>query len=42
MIKEPSTLNYPLSAYRMLMVKGPFWKKDGKDNIGTQLIMNEI
>ncbi len=34
----PLTLTSPLSAYRIMVTKGPFWKNDGKDHIGIQLI----
>jgi hypothetical protein len=43
-LNEPGQLqfNQPLSAYRMLMVKGPFWKKNSKDNVGVQLLISHL
>lgn len=37
-----STLNHPFMAYRVLFTKGPFWKNESKENIGIQLIVNEL
>ena len=35
-VKQPSTV------FRALFTKGPFWKNDSKENIGIQLIVNEL
>ena len=32
----------PLTAYRLLFVKGSFMKHDSKDNIGLKVLINEL
>jgi len=38
----PDSLSHPFMAYRVLFTKGPFWENDSKENIGIQLIVNEL
>jgi hypothetical protein len=35
-------VNQPPMVFRALFTKGPFWKNDSKENIGIQLIVNEL
>jgi hypothetical protein len=36
------SISYPLSVFRMAMVKGPFWKNNGKENIGIKILSEQL
>jgi hypothetical protein len=36
----PGIIRNPPHAYRILVAKGPFWKKDGDKSVGVQLLAN--